>query len=91
MLAAFAEFESDLIRRTMEGMAEARKAGRLPGKQPKLTALQHKRLYDDYESGKYNIDQLMELYPLKKSAIYATINRERERRSLDESPEAASG
>jgi DNA invertase Pin-like site-specific DNA recombinase len=73
----------------MEGMAEARKAGRLPGKQPKLTALQQKRLYEDYESGKYSIDQLMELYPLKKSAVYATINRERERRSLDEVSEVS--
>lgn len=88
MLAAFAEFESDLIRaRTIEGMAEARKAGRLPGKQPKLTALQQKRLYDDYQSGKYTTDQLMELYPLKRSAIYATLNRERERRELDETIE----
>ncbi|MGW0455865.1 recombinase family protein [Gordonia sputi] len=84
MLAAFAEFESDLIRaRTMEGMAEARKAGRLPGKQPKLTALQQKRLYDDYESGRYSITELMELYPLKRSSIYATIKRESERRSVE--------
>ncbi len=85
MLAAFAEFESDLIRaRTIEGMAEARKAGRLPGKQPKLTPLQQKRLYQDYESGKYTTAELMELYPLKRSAIYATITRERERRELME-------
>lgn len=85
MLAAFAEFESDLIRaRTIEGMAEARKAGRLPGKKPKLTALQQKRLHDDYESGKYTTAELMELYPLRRSAIYATITRERERRVLEE-------
>ncbi len=84
MLAAFAEFESDLIRaRTIEGMAEARKAGRLPGKQPTLTPLQQRRLYDDYNSGKYTSAELMELYPLKRSAIYATITRERDRRELE--------
>lgn len=83
MLATFAEFESDLIRaRTMEGMAEARKAGRLPGKAPKLTLLQQQRLYDDYESGNYTTAELMELYPLKRAALYATIKRERERREV---------
>lgn len=83
MLAAFAEFESDLIRaRTIEGMAEARKAGRIAGKKPKLTPLQQKRLYNDYESGQYTTAQLMELYPLKRSALYATIERERGRREL---------
>lgn len=91
MLAAFAEFESDLIRaRTIEGMAEARKAGRIAGKKPKLTPLQQKRLYNDYQSGQYTTAQLMELYPLKRSALYATIERERGRRELaQESPSVA--
>ncbi|WP_425580078.1 recombinase family protein [Tsukamurella spumae] len=81
MLAAFAEFESDLIRaRTREGLAEARRQGRIPGRPSTLTALQQKRLYDDYESGKYTVAQLMELYPLKRAAMYATIERERDRR-----------
>jgi hypothetical protein len=53
----------------MEGMAEARKAGRVPGKQLTLTAMQQKRLYEDYASGKYTTTQLMELHPLKRSAI----------------------
>ncbi|WP_237074067.1 recombinase family protein [Mycobacteroides abscessus] len=89
MLAAFAEFESDLIRaRTIEGMAEARKAGRIAWKKPKLTPLQQKRLYNDYESGQYTTAQLMELYPLKRSALYATIERERGRREL--APESLS-
>lgn len=69
----------------MEGMAEAREAGRLPGKKPKLTPLQQKRLYNDYESGQYRTAELMELYPLKRSALYATIECERERRELQQS------
>lgn len=82
MLAAFAEFESDLIRaRTREGLAEARRQGRIPGRPSKLKPIQQRRLYDDYHSGKYTVAELMELYPLKRAAIYATIERERERRA----------
>ncbi|MCF8587150.1 recombinase family protein [Gordonia liuliyuniae] len=83
MLAAFAEFESDIIRsRTIEGMAEARRQGRIPGRKSKLTRLQQRRLYEDYESGNYTAAELMEMYPLKRSALYATIQRERECRDL---------
>ncbi|WP_054717882.1 recombinase family protein [Rhodococcus sp. SMB37] len=79
MLALMAEFESDLIRaRTKEGMAEAKKAGRLKGKQPKLSALQHKRLLDDYESGHYSAAQLCEISGLSRSAMYAALRRARE-------------
>lgn len=54
MLALMAEFESHLIRaHTREGIAEAKKASRLKGKQPKLSVLQRKRLLADYESGEY--------------------------------------
>lgn len=82
MLAAFAEFESDLIRaRTREGLAEARRQGRIPGRPAKLKPIQQRRLYDDFQSGKYTVAELMELYPLKRAAIYATIERERERRA----------
>jgi len=73
-LALMAEFESDLIRaRTREGMAEAKKAGRLKGKQPKLSALQRKRLLADYESGEYSAAQLCEISGLSRSAMYATL------------------
>jgi DNA invertase Pin-like site-specific DNA recombinase len=51
MLALMAEFESDLIRsRTVEGMREAAKRGRLLGKPSKLSVLQRRRLLADYES-----------------------------------------
>jgi len=52
MLALMVEFESDLIRsRTVEGMREAAKRGRLLGKPSKLSVLQRRRLLADYESG----------------------------------------
>ncbi|MFZ2175676.1 MAG: recombinase family protein [Rhodococcus sp. (in: high G+C Gram-positive bacteria)] len=78
MLSLMAEFESDLIRaRTREGMAEAKKAGRLKGKQPKLKPLQRSRLLTDYESGDYSTKELMELSGLSRSAMYATLVRAR--------------
>lgn len=83
MLSLMAEFESDLIRaRTREGMAEAKKTGRLKGKQPKLSALQRKRLLVDYESGEYTAAQLCEISGLSRSAMYATLRRAREEAAL---------
>lgn len=58
-------------------MAEVKKAGRLKGKQPKLSALQHKRLLDDYESGQYSAAQLCEISGLSRSAMYAALRRAR--------------
>lgn len=79
MLALMAEFEADLISaRTREGMAEAKKAGRLKGKQPKLSRLQRERLLADYDSGQYSSAQLCELSGLSRSAMYATLARARE-------------
>ena len=57
----FAKFEGDLARaRTIEGMAKARRAGKLPGKQSRLDARQRRQLLSDYESGAYDIGNLME-------------------------------
>ncbi len=73
-----AEFESDLIRaRTKEAMAIAKAAGRLKGKQPKLSALQRKSLLADYDSGTYSSAELMEISGLSRSAMYATLARAR--------------
>jgi len=82
MLALMAEFESDLIRaRTKEAMAIAKAEGRLKGKQPRLSALQRKRLLADYDSGTYSSAQLMEISGLSRSAMYATLARARTDRS----------
>ncbi len=79
MLALMAEFESDLIRsRTVEGMREAAKRGRLLGKPSKLSVLQRKRLLADYESGEYSAAQLMDISGLSRSATYATLHKARE-------------
>lgn len=79
MLSLMAEFESDLIRaRTREGMAVAKAAGRLKGKQPKLSPLRRKKLLADYDSGEYSGAQLMEISGLSRSAMYATLKRARD-------------
>lgn len=82
LVSRFAKFEGDLARaRTIERMAKARRAGKLPGKQSRLDARQRRELLSDYESGEYDIGDLMDKYPLRRSAIYAVINRERDARS----------
>lgn len=74
MVLLMAEFESDLIRaRTREEIAEARKAGRLKGKQLMLSGLQRRRLLADYESGDYSASQPCEISGLSRSAMYATL------------------
>ena len=81
VLGAMAEFEADLTRaRTREGVAIAKEQGRMTGRKPKLTALQHERILKDYESGEFGAVKLMELYGLSRSAVYAALIRAREQR-----------
>ncbi|KZF07770.1 hypothetical protein A2J03_22275 [Rhodococcus sp. EPR-157] len=81
VLGAMAEFEADLTRaRTREGVAIAKTEGRMTGRKPKLTALQHERILEDYESGKYGAAALMDLYGLSRSAVYAALVRARQHR-----------
>lgn len=81
VLGAMAEFEAALTRaRTREGVAIAKDQGRMTGRKPKLTDLQHERLLKNYEDGADGIKQLMELYGLSRSAVYAAIVRARQNR-----------
>ncbi len=87
VLGAMAEFESALTRaRTREGVAIAKGQGRMTGRKPKLTALQHERLLKDYESGEFGAVKLMELYGLSRSADYAALVRAREQRDTAPTP-----
>jgi len=91
MLALMAEFESDLIRsRTVEGMREAAKRGRLLGKPSKLSWSQpvsaSVQVDDDVlvEVGMgvgpvgFSAAQLMDISGLSRSAMYATLNKARQ-------------
>ncbi len=78
MLAMIAEFESDLIRtRTREGMAVARAAGRLRGRQPKLKPAQEAHLAELYATGEKTPGELAELFGVARSTVYRALNRAR--------------
>jgi DNA invertase Pin-like site-specific DNA recombinase len=76
MLAMIAEFESDLIRmRTREGMAVARAAGKLGGRQPKLNQAQEAHLARLHEAGEKTPGELAELFGVARSTVYRAIER----------------
>jgi DNA invertase Pin-like site-specific DNA recombinase len=76
VLAMVAEFEADLIRaRTREGMQVAKAAGRLRGKQPKLSPVQEKHLVEVYQRGEHTTAQIAELFSVARSTVYRAIKR----------------
>jgi DNA invertase Pin-like site-specific DNA recombinase len=79
MLAMIAEFESDLIRmRTREGMAVARAAGKLRGRQPKLKPAQEAHLAALHDAGEKTPGELAELFGVTRSTVYRAIERVRQ-------------
>ena len=77
ILAAFAEFESDLIRlRTREGMAIARSRGKLRGKKPRLSEKQQRELRRMNDTGEYAIGDLAELFSVSRPTVYRTFARQ---------------
>jgi DNA invertase Pin-like site-specific DNA recombinase len=80
MLAMIAAFESDLIRmRTREGMAVARAAGKLRGRQPKLKPAQEAHLAALRAAGEKTPGELAELFGVTRSTVYRAIHRARDR------------
>jgi DNA invertase Pin-like site-specific DNA recombinase len=75
-LAAFAEFEVDLLRlRTREGMAVARAKGKLRGKQPELSARQQRELARMAGTGEYTIAGPAEVFTISRATVYRTLQR----------------
>jgi DNA invertase Pin-like site-specific DNA recombinase len=76
VLAMVAEFESDLIKmRTREGLAVARAAGKLRGRQPKLKPSQEAHLVNLYRAGDKNPAELAELFCVGRSTVYRAVQR----------------
>lgn len=76
ILAAFAEFEVDLLKlRTREGMAVARAKGKLRGRQPKLSPKQQAELRRMHRTGDYTIADLAELFTVSRPTVYRTLRR----------------
>lgn len=66
----------DLIRaRTREGMQVAKAAGRLRGKQPKLSKAQEKHLIEVHQRGEHTTAQIAELFSVGRSTVYRAIQR----------------
>lgn len=63
----------------------------MTGRKPKLIALQHERILEDYESGRYGAAALMDLYGLSRSAVYASLARARHQRDTSSPRTAATG
>ena len=78
MLATFAEFEADIARmRTREGMAQAKAAGKLRGKPPKLSAAQDRHIRKMHDSGDYTIGEIAEVFKVTRPTIYRSLGRTR--------------
>lgn len=76
ILATFAEFEADLARqRTREGMAEARRAGKLRGRPPGFTPRQDTEIRRMYDSGDYVMREIAEIFDVHPTTIYSSLKR----------------
>jgi DNA invertase Pin-like site-specific DNA recombinase len=75
ILAVTAEFEANLIRqRTREGMARARRQGKLRGKQPKLPPSAARTIRRRYTAGEVSLADLAEEYSVGRSTIHRIIH-----------------
>ena len=75
-LAIVAEFEANLNHlRTREGMARARRQGKLRGKQPKLPPSAARTIRSRYAAGEVSLADLAEEYSVGRSTIHRIIHR----------------
>lgn len=88
VLGLMAEFESDLIRsRTRDAVAAAAAAGKMKGRQHKLTPPEERAyLLQTYETGQFRIETLCRNTGLKRSALYANIELARTERDAERLP-----
>ncbi|APT84245.1 hypothetical protein CAQU_03245 [Corynebacterium aquilae DSM 44791] len=76
VLAMVAEFERDLISmRTKEGLASAAKAGRLRGKQPKLSEVQQRQVARWIDEGELTQAEMADILGVSTSTISRTRKR----------------
>lgn len=81
-LGAFAEFERAMIReRTMNGLDHARKAGRLLGRRPSLTAPQRTEIIAKAEAGNGSPAQLASLFRVSRSTVQRVLRDHRNQSS----------
>jgi len=73
MVAAFAEFEREIMRsRTMDGLAAARARGRLGGRKPKLSSKQIAEVSRLYAEGR-NVQEIADLFNISRPTVYRAL------------------
>ena len=73
MVAAFAEFEREIMRaRTKDGLAAARARGRLGGRKPKLSKSQIAEIRRLYEEGR-PVQDIGDLFSVSRPTIYRAL------------------
>ena len=73
MVAAFAEFERELMRsRTMDGLAAARARGRLGGRRPKLSGRQTAEVIRLYKDGR-RVQDIADLFSISRPTVYRVL------------------
>jgi DNA invertase Pin-like site-specific DNA recombinase len=76
-LAMVAEFEANLNHlRTREGMAIAKRNGKLKGKQPKLPESAQRSIRRRYDAGEVSLADLAEEYSVGRSTVHRVIHRQ---------------
>lgn len=86
VLGLMAEFESDLIRSRTRDAVAAAAAGKMKGRQHKLTPEERAYLLQTYETGQFKIETLCRNTGLKRSALYANIELARTEREAGALP-----
>lgn len=83
MVGSFAEFERAMLReRTRHGMNEARKAGRIGGRRPKLTRQQQEEIVSLVVSGRKSSAEAARLFRVHPSTVGRLIARHQSTRLL---------
>lgn len=79
MVGSFAEFERAMIReRTSAGLAEARAAGRIGGRRPKLTVAQRMDVVENVVSGRKSAAEMARLYRVSEATISRIVSAGRQ-------------
>ncbi len=77
MVAAFAEFEREIMRaRTKDGLAAARARGKLGGRKPKLSPKQISEITRLYRDGR-TVQDIADLFSVSRPTVYRALESER--------------
>jgi len=79
ILAAFAQFERDLIvARTRDGLAAARARGRKGGRKSALSPMQIDAIRNLYEGGETTVAEIAKAFKVSRPTVYRALERHRD-------------